>query len=91
MGASSKAVFFSVGPLFGNLNVLAMEPLGHIAGVGAAVVASLSMLITVPFGALVGQSFDGTMYGQIGALTIVGAGTFGRSAAGRSASSGSEE
>ena len=35
-------VFFRVGLLFGNLNALAMEPLGHIAGVEAAVVASVS-------------------------------------------------
>ena len=71
------AVFFSVGLLFGNLNALAMEPLGHIAGIGAAVVASLSMLIAVPLGTLVGQSFDGTMYAQIGAFALFGAGTFG--------------
>ena len=70
------AVFFSVGLLFGNLNALAMEPLGHIAGVGAAVVASLTMLIAVPFGGFVGQSFDGTMYAQVGAFTVFGAGTF---------------
>ena len=30
-------VFIFVGLLFGNLNALAMEPLGHIAGVGSAV------------------------------------------------------
>ena len=63
------------GLLFGNLNVLAMEPLGHIAGVGAAVVASLSLFISVPLGAVVGQSFDGTMYAQIAAFAIFGAGT----------------
>ena len=32
--------FFCLGILFGNLNAIAMEPLGHIAGVGAAVVGS---------------------------------------------------
>ena len=70
------AVFLCIGLLFGNLNALAMEPLGHIAGVGAAVVASLSTFISVPLGALVGQSFDGTMYAQIGAFAVFGAGTF---------------
>ena len=69
-------VFVSVGLLFGNLNALAMEPLGHIAGIGAAVVASLSTFISVPLGALVGQSFDGTLYAQIGAFAVFGAGTF---------------
>ena len=32
------ASFFGIGLLFGNLNALAMQPLGHIAGIGAAVV-----------------------------------------------------
>ena len=69
-------VFLCCGVLFGNLNALAMEPLGHLAGVGAAVVASLSTFIAVFFGALVGQSFDGTMYVQIGAFAVFGVGTF---------------
>ena len=67
--------FFCIGLLFGNLNALAMKPLGHIAGVGAAVVASLTTFIGVPLGALVGQSFDGTMYNQIAAFAVFGAGT----------------
>ena len=70
------AVFLCIGLVFGNLNALAMEPLGHIAGVGAAVVASLATFISVPLGALVGQSFDGTMYAQVGAFAVFGAGTF---------------
>ena len=69
------AAFFCIGLLFGNLNALAMEPLGHIAGVGAAVVASLTTIIGVPLGALIGQSFDGTMYAQIAAFAVFGAGT----------------
>lgn len=67
--------FFSIGLLFGNLNALAMQPLGRIAGVGAAVVASLTTFIGVPLGAVVGQRFDGTMYAQIGAFAVFGAGT----------------
>ncbi len=53
--------FFCVGLLFGNLNAMAMEPLGHIAGVGAAVVGTLSMLISIPVGILIGQAFDGSI------------------------------
>lgn len=67
-------VFVFVGLLFGNLNALAMEPLGHIAGVGSAVVASLATLISVPLGGVVGQMFDGTLYAQVGAFAIFGAG-----------------
>ena len=69
-------VFSCVGVLFGNLSALAMEPLGHIAGMGAAVIGSVSIFIALPLGALVGQSFDGTMYAQIAAFGVFGAGTF---------------
>ncbi len=53
--------FFCVGILFGNMNSLAMEPLGHIAGVGAAVVGSLSTFISVPIGIVIGQSYNNTI------------------------------
>ena len=66
--------FACVGLLFGNLNALAMEPLGHIAGVGASVVASISTFISVPLGAVVGQMFDGTMYALVGSFAIFSAG-----------------
>ena len=53
--------FFCVGVLFGNLNALAMEPLGHIAGVGAAVSGALTSVIGLPLGTLIGRAFDGTV------------------------------
>ena len=53
--------FFLFGTLFGNLNALAMEPLGHIAGLGSAVVGSLSTLISVGFGVLIAGAYDGTV------------------------------
>ena len=55
------AMFFCLGILFGNLNALAMEPLGHIAGVAASVVGSISLLIAAILGTLIGQYFDGTL------------------------------
>ena len=84
-------IFVCVGMLFANLNALAMEPLGHVAGVGAAVVASLATLISVPLGGVVGQSFDGTLYAQVGAFAIFGAGMLAAirwAEAGRAARSG---
>ena len=50
----------SIGIVFGNLNAMAMEPLGHIAGVGAAVIGSISSLISVTVGSLIARSYDGT-------------------------------
>ncbi len=54
-------IFFFFGILFGNLNALAMEPLGHIAGLGSAVVGSLSTLISVGFGVIVADAYDQTV------------------------------
>lgn len=50
----------SIGIVFGNLNAMAMEPLGHIAGVGASVIGALSSLISVLVGTQIARSYDGT-------------------------------
>jgi len=63
--------FFCIGILFGNMNSLAMEPLGHIAGIGAAIVGSLSTFISVPLGTLIGQSYDDTILPLVGGFAIL--------------------
>ena len=63
--------FFCIGILFGNQNALAMEPLGHLAGIGAAVVGSLSTLISMPLGTVVGQSYNGTVVPLIAGLALL--------------------
>jgi DHA1 family bicyclomycin/chloramphenicol resistance-like MFS transporter len=54
-------LFFCVGLLFGNLNAIAMEFLGHNAGTGAAVVGSLSTFLAVGLAWLIGHAYDGTV------------------------------
>jgi DHA1 family bicyclomycin/chloramphenicol resistance-like MFS transporter len=54
-------VFFCEGTLYGNLTALAMEPLGHVAGVGAAVVGALSLFVSILGGLAIGQAYDGTV------------------------------
>ena len=66
------ATFFCVGILFGNLNALAMEPMGHMAGLGAAFVGSLSTLMSLPIGLLVGQFYDGTVYALVVGFALCG-------------------
>lgn len=63
--------FFCIGLLFGNLNALAMEPLGHIAGTGAAVVGSLSTFISLLLGTLIGQSYNGTILPLVGGFALL--------------------
>lgn len=67
--------FFCVGILFGNLNALAMEPLGHVAGVGAAVVGSLSTFVSLLLGTLIGQSYNGTILPLVGGFAVLSAAT----------------
>ena len=62
--------FFAIGLLFGNGNALAMEPLGHIAGMAAAVIGSLMTLISVLLGALVGQLYDATVVPLVAAFAV---------------------
>lgn len=64
-------LFFFNGLLFGNYNALAMEPMGHIAGVAAAVVGSLSSLVAVAAGTPIGQLYDGTVIPLIAGFTVM--------------------
>lgn len=47
--------FFAVGFLFGNLRALAMQPLGHIAGIGAAINGFISTVMAVPIANFIGN------------------------------------
>lgn len=54
------AAFFMIGLTFGNLNALAMEPMGHIAGMASAVVGALSTFGAVAIAIPVGLAYDGS-------------------------------
>ena len=54
-------MFFCIGVLFGNLNSIAMEPLGHVAGTAASVIGSATTLLAVVLGYIIGQAYDGSL------------------------------
>jgi len=54
--------FFFVGILFGNLNAMAMQPLGEMAGLGAAIIGSLSSLIAVPVALSIDSFLTANLY-----------------------------
>ena len=56
-----SAWFFGMGVVFGNINAMAMEEMGHVAGSAAAVIGTLSTLIAVGLGYLVGNAYDGSV------------------------------
>ena len=47
--------FFALGFLFGNTRALAMEPIGHIAGIGAAINGFVSTVMAVPIATFIGS------------------------------------
>jgi len=56
----TTSVFFMVGLTMGNLNALAMEPMGHIAGMAASIISAMATVVSVFLAAPVGLAFDGT-------------------------------
>ena len=62
------ALRMAVNDEMGNLNALALESMGHIAGMAASVTGSLSTVVAVVLAAPVGLSFNGTAE----PLTIIG-------------------
>ena len=53
--------FFCFGILFGNLNAMAVHPLGHIAGVATSVISTVQTLISVMVGSYIGQLYNDTV------------------------------
>jgi DHA1 family bicyclomycin/chloramphenicol resistance-like MFS transporter len=52
--------FFTVATIFGNLNALALEPLGHVAGVAASVMSGVSTMAAAVIATPIARAFDGT-------------------------------
>ena len=54
-------LFFCCGLIFGNLRALAMEPMGHIAGMAAGAGGSISTLVSALIGGAVARGYDGSV------------------------------
>ena len=66
--------FFSVGLVFGNVNALAMEPMGKSAGAAAAIIGALSTVIAVAIGVPLGQFYNGTTMPLVAGFVVLGIG-----------------
>lgn len=53
--------FFSVGLIFGNLNALALEPLGHVAGTASSVMGGVSTMVSAAIAAPIATLYNGTI------------------------------
>lgn len=69
----TTAVFFSIGMIFGNLMALAMQPLGHIAGMGASMISAISTVLAVFIGGPLGLAFDGTPLPLVSGVAVLAA------------------
>lgn len=57
----AAALFGCLGFITGNLNSMALEPMGHLAGIATAVVGSVSSLMSLTIGTIIGQLYDGSV------------------------------
>ncbi len=68
-------LFATAGFTIGNLNALALEPLGHIAGMASSVMGAISTIGGALAGAVIGQMFNGTpvpLFFGISLLMLIG-------------------
>ena len=54
-------LFFCFGLVFGNINAMAMEPMGHVAGIASAIIGASSSLISMFIGTAIGQMYNNTL------------------------------
>ncbi len=67
------AVFFMAGTTLGNLNAIAMEPMGHIAGMAASVMGALSTVGAAAIAAPIGLMFNGTLAPMAAGIMVMSA------------------
>ncbi len=49
------SLFFCLGFVWGNMRSIAMQPIGHIAGIGAAITGFISTILSIPISLFVGS------------------------------------
>jgi DHA1 family bicyclomycin/chloramphenicol resistance-like MFS transporter len=54
-------MMFSFGLMFANFTALAMAPQGHIAGTASSLYGSITTLLGIGIGTVIGQDYDGTL------------------------------
>lgn len=69
-------LFFSFGLIFGNINAMAMEPMGHVAGIASAIIGSVSSIISMTIGTVIGQLYNNSLIPMTAGFFILGAISF---------------
>ena len=69
----AAVLFFCFGVVFGNVNAMAMEPMGHVAGIAAAVIGAASSIMSMVIGTFIGQLYNGTLVPVTSGFLVLGA------------------
>lgn len=73
----AAVLFFCFGLIFGNVNSMAMEPMGHVAGIASAIIGSVSSLMSITIGTTIGQLYEGSLIPIVGGFLVMGTLAFG--------------
>ena len=63
--------FFATGILLGNFNSLAMEPVGHIAGLASSLIGSITTFVSVSLGYVIGNLYNVTVIPMVGGFAVL--------------------
>ncbi|WP_151714751.1 multidrug effflux MFS transporter [Acinetobacter sp. TUM15071] len=64
-------LFLLFGTLFGNLNAIAMEPMGHVAGMASAIIGASSSVLSLILASIIGQLYNGTLIPMTSGFVIL--------------------
>nr|WP_299069543.1 multidrug effflux MFS transporter [uncultured Allomuricauda sp.] len=67
-----SAQFFCLGFMWGNFRSIAMEPIGHIAGIGAAINGFVSTLLAIPIATFIGDFVEDSVWPLFAGLAVCG-------------------
>ncbi|WP_050927701.1 MFS transporter [Aestuariivita boseongensis] len=70
-------VFFMAGTTMGNLNAIAMEPMGHIAGMAASTISGIATISAAAIAAPIGLTFNGSLFPLTFGIFVLAAIGFG--------------
>ncbi|MFS4469329.1 multidrug effflux MFS transporter [Maribacter sp. 2210JD10-5] len=70
--AFMSVTFFCLGFIWGNMRSIAMEPIGHIAGIGAAITGFISTVFSIPIATFIGSFVEDKVLPLFIGLAICG-------------------
>lgn len=65
-------LFLCLGFIWGNMRSIAMEPIGHIAGIGAAITGFISTILSIPISIFVGSYIKDSVWALFAGLGVCG-------------------